>query len=264
MGDAELRVEARAHGGAPLGRHDGSLEVDRVQVRAEKRPADDRHVVDRPAIRLERERCLPAGHRSAQVGAEHAALVVGRVRREGIARVQRLVVEVERDLATEVLGAGLRQDLDPAVAGPIELGREGAAVQADLADRRLRRHPASGEAVDVDLPAARSGGGPGQRLERLGQLVRVVGQRFEVAALDQDGAGSRVRRECERRLLLAHDDGLLDRREIEIHVEPCGSPRRHGDFRSREGGEAGLPDQDRVPAWRQPVHHEGPACIGCG
>ena len=57
----------------------------------------------------------------------------------------------------ELVGTGLRKDLNSAVAKLVEFGGEGIGVDANFADGRLWRQLSAGEAVHVDLIAARSG-----------------------------------------------------------------------------------------------------------
>ena len=76
---------------------------------------------------------------------------------------------------------------------PVVFGREGILVDADFADGFLGRKLAAAEAIDIDLAAVGAGAGSGQRLQRVGQIVGIVGQRGQVFALDHQGGGVVVR-----------------------------------------------------------------------
>jgi hypothetical protein len=60
-------------------------------------------------------------------------------------------------------------------------GENGILVDANLADGILARQRAAGEAVDVNLTAARTSRWSGQRLQIGLQIVRIVRQRASVA-----------------------------------------------------------------------------------
>ena len=106
-----------------------------------------------------------------------------------ILRVESRVVAAGLDLAVQLVGAGLGEDLDAAVAQAVVLGGKWILVDADFADRRLRRNLAAGESVDINLSAVGARRRTGQRLQFALQFVGIVGERVQVLALDDDGVG---------------------------------------------------------------------------
>ena len=86
---------------------------------------------------------------------------------------------------------------------------EGILVDADFADRRLRRQLPGGESVDVNLSAVRPSRRSGQRLQLRRQLVRIVGERVEVFALQDQRARAVFRTDIDRRRFFLHFDILL-------------------------------------------------------
>jgi hypothetical protein len=96
---------------------------------------------------------------------------------------------VKLKLAVEFFAAGLGEDLDAALAGPVELGGEGVLVDADFADGLLGWKAAAGETIDEDLAAAGAGGGPGEGLEVGGEVGGIVGESFELGLAEDEGAG---------------------------------------------------------------------------
>src|SRR5271157_1460551 len=85
--------------------------------------------------------------------------------------------------------ARLSENLDSSVAQFVVFGRKRILIDADLANRRLRRKLAAGESVDVDLAAVGPGRRSGQRLQVLLQLIGIVRERFKVLAGENDGTG---------------------------------------------------------------------------
>ena len=127
-----------------------------------------------------------------------------------------------------MVGAGLGENLYPAEAGLVALRRERVVVDAYLADRVLRGDAPALEAVNQNLAAVRPDRGAGERRERRGQLFGVVGQGFEVFALQHDRAGALVinvdrRLGGDRHLLLFERDAERDLAEVvatgaDLHV----------------------------------------------
>src|SRR6266404_6384535 len=103
------------------------------------------------------------------------------------------MVVVEKELAVQLVRAGLGKDLNPAKAHAIILRGEWILVDADFTDGRLGRKLAAGESVNVDLPAIGPGRGAGQRLEFRLQFIRIVRERIKIFAADHDAAGVIVR-----------------------------------------------------------------------
>ena len=247
----ELVVEPRADRGAVLRREHGQAQRLGGQGRVEDGGVDDLVVVDVPAGEVHEERPL-LGERPAQAGVPLPPLVRRPVRREGVAGVERLVHELEGRAAAQPVGAGLGQDLDAPEAEPVVLGGERVGVEPDLADRLLGRHAAAGEPVDEELATAGTRGGPGQGLQRFGQLVGVVGERIEIVALEDDAARALARVQAERRLALDRRR-LLDRRQLQLRVEGRGRARRHRHVALCERREAGPRHQHQVRARRSPT-----------
>ena len=86
-------------------------------------------------------------------------------RRVRIARVPFVIGEVIAYGAPELVGPWLGEDLDTAEAQLVVLRRKRVLVDADLANRFLGRQFAATEPVDVDGPAIRPRGRPGEGLK---------------------------------------------------------------------------------------------------
>src|SRR5215469_12776436 len=107
--------------------------------------------------------------------------MVGRLllRGQRISGVELRGIAVHLQVAVQLVGSGLGEDFDTAIAEAIVLRRERVLVDANLADGGLRRKLSAGEAVNVNLSAVGSGRRPGQRGELARQLVRIVGESLE-------------------------------------------------------------------------------------
>src|SRR5580698_8699997 len=125
---------------------------------------DDGKFVDVAAIEIEKDRRLLA-QRAADISVELCGVVGWFDSGEWIGRVEGGIVTVSEELSMKFVGAGLGEDFDAAVAELVVFGGERVLVDANLADRRLRRELAGGESVDIHLAAVRSGGGSGKRFE---------------------------------------------------------------------------------------------------
>ena len=90
---------------------------------------------------------------------------LGLILQDGILRVKGGVVSAGLCLAVEVVGAGLGEDLNAAVAEAVVLGRKRILVDANFADGRFRRQLAAGESVDVDFTTIGSRGWTGEGLQ---------------------------------------------------------------------------------------------------
>ena len=73
----------------------------------------------------------------------------------------------------------------------IELGGKRIRIDADFADRTLRRQLAAAEAVDEELRSVGSGRRTGQRFQIRLQIVWIVRQRIEVRFLQNQRADVR-------------------------------------------------------------------------
>ena len=87
-----------------------------------------------------------------------------------------------------LVGAGLCENLDAAVADLVVLRRKRILIDANFADGSLGRKLAGCEAVNVKLPAVGPCRRAGQGLEVRLQFVRVVGKSVEFLSGDDDGA----------------------------------------------------------------------------
>ena len=76
-------------------------------------------------------------------------------------------------------------------------------IDADFKDGGLGWDLAAFKTVNVDLPAVWAGGGTGQRLQFVLQFVGIVGERVEIAAIDDRGAYVANRRGQDSRLMKA-------------------------------------------------------------
>src|SRR3954469_21317437 len=101
--------------------------------------------------------------------------------------------------APVLVGAGLREDLDSAVAEFVVLGREGVLIDANFTDRLLRGKLAAAEAIDEDGAAAGTCRGTGESREVGRQIVGIVRERVEIGALQDHRAGIVGRVETDRR-----------------------------------------------------------------
>src|SRR6185437_10148282 len=112
--------------------------------------------------------------RAAQAAAILTLLVgraLARADREGIARVQTLVLKICVETAAQLVCSGASQDVDPA-RRLIVFRRERILLNADLANRFLRRHVSTGEAIDENLSTVRSCRWSGERLKSGREFVR--------------------------------------------------------------------------------------------
>ena len=146
------------------------------------------------AAAVDRERRPVGTNRPRQREPVLAQLLVGFLRRERVAGVERLVEEVEIAAAPQRPHPRHRHDVDvhDAHHAAVVLGGEHVhARQPDGADLGLRRQPPAGEPVDAD-----DGPGRRHRLQHRLHLVRVVGQRVDLLAREDgaEGAASRVQR----------------------------------------------------------------------
>ena len=100
--------------------------------------------------------------------------------------------------------------------------------------------------------AVRAGGRAGQRLERLDELVGVVGQRVELRALDHDRAGALVGRKAEGPGVLADVHRLLAPARARDARRPSSpAPSATATSALRERGEAAPRHDDEVRAGAQ-------------
>ena len=99
----------------------------------------------------------------------------------GLRELKIAVAVHKHERAAQLVGAGLGQNLDSAETEPVVLGGKRVLVDANLADGFLGRQLAAAEPIDVDLAAVGAGAGTGQGLERIGQVVGIVRQRFQIA-----------------------------------------------------------------------------------
>src|SRR6267154_529903 len=117
----QLIIDSRAECGASIRSRNGGSEGHDVQVRIQNRGVDHGVVVDVALFKVEEERSLLLRNRPAQI----ASVVPRQVRctrgRERITRIEVLIIETEAGLSAKSVSAGLRQNLDAAKPGPVEL-----------------------------------------------------------------------------------------------------------------------------------------------
>ena len=187
---AQLIIQARADGDAALRNAKDVRERidDGERLRIERGPVDDGAVVDRIAADIQEERALRVNW-----AAQAAAVFLQEERRLpggiGVARVPEIIGEVVVAQSFEFVRARLGEDLDAAEAEFVVLGRKRVLVDANLADGFLGRKLASAEAVDVNGAAVGTRGRAGQGLQIGGEVVGVIGERFEVGPAQRQGAG---------------------------------------------------------------------------
>jgi len=85
-------------------------------------------------------------------------------------------------------GSRLGENFDASESQAVIFGGKRILVNADFADGFFRRQLTATEAIDVKLASTRTGAGTGERLQGVREIVRIVGQGFQVLALqDQRG-----------------------------------------------------------------------------
>ena len=176
------------------------------------------------------------GEGPVQVAVEHVG-VIGRLRGdEGVGSVERRVVALHPEVAVQLVGAGLGEDLDASEAQRVVLRRVGILVDADLADGGFGRQLSAGESIHVELRAG-LGIGAGDGLELRLHFVGIVGEGAKIVALHDDcaavgaGAGVNGRVGDDHLLLIGLDDQGKGNR--------CDRPRRHADVLLEEGAKTG-------------------------
>ena len=226
---AELIIHPRADIGEPArrGEHAGERLVASVW-RIERDGIGDRAVVHHVALRIQRERRLP-GQRPAGVALELIQQKRRLRRRVRVARVPEIVGEVPLRRPVVLVGARLGEDLDLAVTQLVVLRRKWVLVDANLADRFLRRKLAAAETVDENRSAVRTGRRPRQRREVGRQIVRIVRKRVQIGAAQHYGAGIVGGIGGQRRPgRVLHGQLLRKRRHLQHQVQRMRSgPQRH-------------------------------------
>ena len=114
---------------------------------------------------------------------------------------------------------GLGEDLYAAKARAIILGGKWILIDADFANGGLWRQGSVGEAIDINLSSVWPHGGSGKREQILLQFVRIVGERFEVRALENRGAGIVRRIDIDGCGVALDGDLLLFDRDAERDIE---------------------------------------------
>ncbi len=89
----------------------------------------------------------------------------------------------------ELVGAGFGEDLHASITQAVILRGERVLVDPNLTYRRFWWKLATGKPVDVDLPSVRTGSRTGKGRKLGGELVGVIGEGFEILALDDGGTG---------------------------------------------------------------------------
>ena len=257
QGDIQLRCERHAR----VGRGHGQRERGGLQTAVELCPDEDAGFGNVAAFEIEGER-HPLGQRAGQTAAVHFRLVGRLIGEERIAGVQGIVVEAGKELAAKLVHAGLGEDLDAAVAQTVVLGREGVGIDADLANGGFGRKAPAGKAVDVNLAAVGAGRGPGEGLQVVLQLVRIVRQGVEIGALQHQRAGVAVGIHLDMRVVVADGHLLALRGHAQLNIDVAiATDRERLHLIDRE---AGLFGHDVVGARDQPDEGEVPQAVGGG
>ena len=102
--------------------------------------------------------------------------------RIGIPRIPEVVRDIEAFGAVVSIRSGLCEDLDPPGADLVIFRRKRVLIDADLANRLLRRYLAIGKTVDENRSAARPCARTGNRDEIGDQIVGVIRKRLEIVA----------------------------------------------------------------------------------
>ncbi len=147
--------------------------------------------------------------RAADVGGDHPVGEIRLVGGDGVAGIEDTVAVVEPDAAANLIGARLGEDLDAAEAEFVVLGGEGILIDADFADGFLGRQLAAAEAIDINGAAVGSGAGPGERLQGIGEIVGIVGERGQIFAAQHECGGVVIRFHADRCGGLVRDGDLL-------------------------------------------------------
>ena len=150
----------------------------------------------------------------------------------------------------KLVRARFGEHLDAAKSKLVVLSGIRVLIDANFANRRLRRQLPAGEAVDVNLAAIRPGSRPSQRAQLRRQLIRIIRQRIQILAADDGSAGVRIRIGAQRDRVCfhVHDRRLLT--NLQLRIERGARDRRNLQPIHRVGSEAGHRHDDRVGAWR--------------
>ena len=162
-------------------------------------------------------------------------LVIRRRAGDEVAGVPRRVVAAGLNMSVQLFGARLGQDLDAAVSQLVELRGKRILIDTNLADRRLGRQVAAGKAVDVNLAAAVSRRGTGQRGQFVLHLVRIVGERVQILAAQHHGIAVVCRLRIQLPRVRSHLHLLLLRGDGQRNIQHARGAvhDRHARFRKR-------------------------------
>ena len=127
----------------------------------------------------------------------------------------------------KLVGAWLGEDFDSSVTELVVFGGKRILIDANLANRRLGRKLSGCESIDIKLPAIGPGRRPGQRFQVRLQLIRIVGQRFQILAAEHDRARIIRGVDVERRSFRLHVDLLLFYVDVERYVKLRDLARCH-------------------------------------
>src|SRR5438046_5106696 len=107
---------------------------------------------------------------------------------ERVFRVERRGVAHHPELSVELVRSRPGQNLYAPVAQFVVLRRERVLIDANLANRSLRRELSCGKSININLSAVRSGRWSRQRLQFGLQLIRIVRKRLEILPFHHDRA----------------------------------------------------------------------------
>ena len=97
------------------------IEIDDVVVCIENLRHDQRLIVDVALVEIDEERCFVFADRAAEVSAVLARLNWRAGVSKRVTRIERVVVEIKRNLPAKTIAAGLRKNLDATQAEAIVL-----------------------------------------------------------------------------------------------------------------------------------------------
>ena len=141
---------------------------------------------------------------------------------KGLRELKMPSLSLKPTLPRNLSRARLGENLDAAEAELVVLGGEGILIDADFADGFLGRKLAAAEAIDVDRAAVGSGAGPGERLQGVGEIVGIVGERGQIFAAQHERGGVVIGFHADRGGGLLGDGDLLllgGQHQLDRHVQ---------------------------------------------
>src|SRR5271169_6760729 len=159
-----------------------------VEVGVEYIRAHNRIILDVAPLTVEEKRSLLA-QRPADVSVEDLGVIARNFRHKGVPRVEGGVIAVYEHRAVILCETRPGGDFNPSVAKLVVFRRKWILVDAHFENGSLGRKLASGKSVNVNLASVGARRRTRQRLKIGSQLVGIIGKRFEIFSLDDQGAG---------------------------------------------------------------------------